>query len=288
MPDVSSLIPMKDDDLQNLAHRLHDLPILFQDLQLNQFTQDEQHKIAQIDACLPQTQCGLCGHADGCLPYATAIVRQEENFNQCVPGGQPVTDTIASILGRQSLPVAASKWQVNPQTQRPIEVKAIIREDDCIGCTKCIPACPVDAIVGTGKQMHTIFAELCTGCELCLPPCPVDCIELVAVQREVTEAQRQTEQQHLRQRYHHHLNRVAEQLTDKANSKPVVSMVQAKLNNVTNASISVDEQQAKNTIELAKLRTKIKKLEKQLHARYDDAKQQALIELKQQLSLLES
>ncbi|WP_230656461.1 RnfABCDGE type electron transport complex subunit B [Psychrobacter sp. I-STPA10] len=267
--------------------RLQNLPILFDELQLSQAPLDKQQLIAQIDACLPQTQCGLCDHPDGCLPYATAIVMQNEAHNKCVPGGQPVSDHIADILGRSYLEAVASKWQTNPDTQRPTEVRAIIREDDCIGCTKCIPACPVDAIVGTGKHMHTIFTDLCTGCELCLPPCPVDCIDLVEIERVPSEAQRQAEQSHLRGRYHTHLNRVAKQMQDKANTKPVVSMVQAKLNNATNQSIDIDEAQAKNTIEQAKLRTKIKKLQKQLSVRANPKKQAELEQLQAQLAQVE-
>ena len=121
------------------------------------------------------------------------------------------------------MPATSSKWSTDPVTNRPQEVRAIIREDDCIGCTKCIPACPVDAIVGTGKHMHTIFTDLCTGCELCLPPCPVDCIDLVPIDRQLGEEQRSAEQHHLKERYHTHLNRVAEQMADATLDKPVVA-----------------------------------------------------------------
>jgi electron transport complex protein RnfB len=169
---------------------------------------------------------------------------------------------------------------------RPTEVRAIIREDDCIGCTKCIPACPVDAIVGTGKHMHTIFTDLCTGCELCLAPCPVDCIDLVTVHRELTAAEREQEQDDLRQRYHTHLRRVTKQLTDSSNAKPVVSMVEAKLNNAASQALDISEQQAKNTIAAAKLRSKIKKLEKQLSVRPNAAKQSELSALQEELATL--
>lgn len=255
------------------------LPSLFNTLNLNDFSQEKIQLIQAIDSILPQTQCGLCGHPDGCLPYATAIVKGEQH-NKCVPGGQAVSDKIAQLTNREILTAEPSKWQTDLQTNRPIEVRAVIIEDDCIGCTKCISACPVDAIIGSGKQMHTIFTELCTGCELCLPPCPVDCIELVPYPRNLDEPSRQAEQIYLKQRYHAHLNRVEQAVNDKNNIKPVVSMVEAKLHDI---SVEIDENQAKDTIELAKIRTQIKKLEKQLSVRFDQAKQNTLNELLEKL-----
>lgn len=272
--------------------RLTNLPILFDTLNIEALPADTQAKIAQIDACLPQTQCGLCDHVDGCLPYAVAIVIDKEPYNKCVPGGQPVTNAIAHILESDSdidsnepiLAAAPSQWPIDTVSERPTEVRAVIREDDCIGCTKCIPACPVDAIVGTGKHMHTIFTDLCTGCELCIAPCPVDCIDLVTVERTLSISERSLEQDDLRLRYHTHLNRVSEQLADSSNSKPVVSMVQAKLNNAASQSIDISEEQAKNTIAAAKLRSKIKKLEKQLSVRPNESKQSELEALQAELS----
>lgn len=199
MSDIQHLSTDNPTTVQSQNHiELTQLPVLFDELALDTLEAHTQALIAQIDACLPQTQCGLCDHPDGCLPYATAIVVANEPHNKCVPGGQPVTDAIAAILKKPTLPAAPSKWSTNPDTKRPTEVRAIIREEDCIGCTKCIPACPVDAIVGTGKHMHTIFTDLCTGCELCLPPCPVDCIDLVPVSRTPSIEERQNEQQHLK------------------------------------------------------------------------------------------
>ena len=277
---------------KNSSHiRLTNLPILFDSLNIESLPATTQAKIARIDACLPQTQCGLCDHADGCLPYAVAIVIDNEPYNKCVPGGQPVTDAIAQIINQDSsdtqpFSAAPSKWPIDVSSQRPVEVRAVIREDDCIGCTKCIPACPVDAIVGTGKHMHTIFTDLCTGCELCIAPCPVDCIDLVTVERTLSTAERTLEQEDLRQRYHTHLRRVSEQLADSSNSKPVVSMVEAKLNNAASQSLNISEEQAKNTIAAAKLRSKIKKLEKQLSVRPNESKQAELNELKAELAQL--
>lgn len=271
--------------------RLTNLPILFDSLDLERLPAATQAKIARIDACLPQTQCGLCDHADGCLPYAVAIVIDNEPYNKCVPGGQPVTDAIAQIINQDSsdtqpLNAEPSKWPIDVSSQRPVEVRAVIREDDCIGCTKCIPACPVDAIVGTGKHMHTIFTDLCTGCELCIAPCPVDCIDLVTVERTQSTAERTLEQEDLRQRYHTHLRRVSKQLADSSNSKPVVSMVEAKLNNAASQSLNISEEQAKNTIAAAKLRSKIKKLEKQLSVRPNESKQTELEALQTELAQL--
>ncbi|WP_296236931.1 RnfABCDGE type electron transport complex subunit B [Psychrobacter sp. UBA5136] len=277
----------------NSSHiRLTNLPILFDSLDIERLPAATQEKIARIDACLPQTQCGLCDHADGCLPYATAIVLSGEPYNKCVPGGQPVTDAIAHILDIDSseplLTAAPSQWPIDATSARPTEVRAVIREDDCIGCTKCIPACPVDAIVGTGKHMHTIFTDLCTGCELCIAPCPVDCIDLVTVERTISDSERTAEQEDLRQRYHTHLRRVSQQLADSSNSKPVVSMVEAKLNNAASPSLNISEEQAKNTIAAAKLRSKIKKLEKQLSVRPNASKQMELEVLQAELAQFSS
>ena len=290
MTDIKACNTMSQIDTHPQAApqtRLADLPILFASLHLDTLPTDVQAKISRIDACLPQTQCGLCEHPDGCLPYAAAIVLEDEPHNKCVPGGQPVTDAIAQILypDTHKIPLTAvpSQWPIDTVSARPTEVRAVIREDDCIGCTKCIPACPVDAIVGTGKHMHTIFTDLCTGCELCIAPCPVDCIDLVTIEREVSDTERKTEQEDLRLRYHTHLKRVTEQLADSSNNKPVVSMVEAKLNNAASQSLDISEAQAKNTIAAAKLRTKIKKLEKQLSVRANEQKQAELEALQAEL-----
>ena len=124
--------------------------------------------IEKIDAILPQTQCGQCGYP-GCKPYATAIADGEADINLCPPGGQEGVQRLADLLGREVKPLNAE--------EKPKQV-AIIDEQTCIGCTLCIQACPVDAIVGAAKQMHTIVEPLCTGCELCVKPCPVECIRM--------------------------------------------------------------------------------------------------------------
>ena len=128
--------------------------------------------VTHINALLPQTQCAQCGHP-GCKPYATAI-SQGEAINRCPPGGQATVDALAKLLNTDSLPLDTSLG-TTPETP----MVAFIREDECIGCTKCIEACPVDAILGASKFMHTVIADECTGCDLCLPPCPVDCIDMI-------------------------------------------------------------------------------------------------------------
>lgn len=130
--------------------------------------------VERIDALLPQTQCGQCSHS-GCRPYAEALADGRDPINRCPPGGDAGIRALAELLGRDVIPFAADGPQPKPRAL------AVIREDSCIGCTLCIQACPVDAIVGAAKQMHTVIAAECTGCELCLTPCPVDCIDLVPV-----------------------------------------------------------------------------------------------------------
>src|ERR1700693_5559276 len=135
----------------------------------------------RIDALLPQTQCTRCGYS-GCSPYAAAIAAGEAQINQCPPGGKATIDALAQLLGRPTL-------SLNPANgvETPLRV-AWIDEARCIGCARCLAPCPVDAIVGAQKYMHTVLAERCTGCELCLPPCPVDCIAMLPAGRPWTAA----------------------------------------------------------------------------------------------------
>jgi electron transport complex protein RnfB len=126
-----------------------------------------------IDALLPQTQCTRCGYA-GCKPYAEAIASGTAEINQCPPGGTATIHALAQLTGRTPLPLNPANGVEGP------ELVAQIDEARCIGCAKCLPPCPVDAIVGMRRQMHTVVAELCTGCELCIAPCPVDCIVMVS------------------------------------------------------------------------------------------------------------
>jgi electron transport complex protein RnfB len=130
--------------------------------------------VDQIDAILPQTQCGQCSYA-GCRPYAEAIAKGEADINQCPPGGEAVIQSLADLLGVEPKPLNEEHGEHGEKTV------VVIDENECIGCTLCIQACPVDAIVGAAKQMHTVITEECTGCDLCIEPCPVDCIHIVPV-----------------------------------------------------------------------------------------------------------
>ena len=166
--------------------------------------------VDRIDAILPQTQCRKCTFT-ACRPYAEAIASGDANINQCPPGGQKGIDALVAVLDVKSIPL-------NPEygVEKSPSV-ALIIEEDCIGCVKCIQACPIDAIVGAAKQMHTIIAAECTGCELCIEPCPVDCITLqptssenkyqpeksklryeAKVQRQTQEIKQKTERDKLR------------------------------------------------------------------------------------------
>lgn len=127
--------------------------------------------VARIDAILPQTQCGQCSYP-GCKPYAEALAKGEAETNQCPPGGDEGARALAELLGVEYKPLNADFGEEKPKSV------ALIDEDTCIGCTLCIQACPVDAILGAAKHMHTIIASECTGCELCVAPCPVDCITM--------------------------------------------------------------------------------------------------------------
>jgi electron transport complex protein RnfB len=127
--------------------------------------------VERIDALLPQTQCGKCGYP-GCRPYAQAIASGDAAINRCPPGGTAGIAMLADLLQAPTLQLAAECGVESPRTLAQID------ETNCIGCTLCIQACPVDAIVGAAKQMHTVLVDRCTGCELCVPPCPVDCIAL--------------------------------------------------------------------------------------------------------------
>ncbi|TKB43623.1 electron transport complex subunit RsxB [Thalassotalea mangrovi] len=131
--------------------------------------------VEQIDALLPQTQCGQCGYP-GCKPYAEAVANGDA-INKCAPGGDDTIKRIADLMGVDAIPMDDSHEQDNTPKV------AFIIEEDCIGCTKCIQACPVDAITGAAKQMHTVLTDECTGCDLCVDPCPVDCIEMVPVKQ---------------------------------------------------------------------------------------------------------
>jgi electron transport complex protein RnfB len=168
----------------------------------------------RIDALLPQTQCEQCGY-HGCRPYAEAIARGEAQINQCPPGGAAGIEKLAALLNTPVLPLDPAHGTEKPRTL------ARIVEADCIGCTKCIQACPVDAIVGAAKLMHTVIADDCTGCELCVPACPVDCIVLLPMPAaQIDQAHADAAREHFQRREsrlsHQHAERERELATRKA------------------------------------------------------------------------
>ena len=167
--------------------------------------------IEAIDAVLPQTQCRQCGF-DGCRPYAAAIARDEADIDSCPTGGDIGHAKIAAVVGRPVKPLDLARGVTKPLAL------AVIDEALCIGCTLCIQACPVDAIVGGAKRMHDVVADLCTGCELCLPPCPVDCITMVAADFAWDDA-------HAAAARTHHDARSARlaRLADEAHRRPVAT-----------------------------------------------------------------
>ncbi|HEX3895451.1 MAG TPA: RnfABCDGE type electron transport complex subunit B [Rudaea sp.] len=153
----------------------------------------------RIDALLPQTQCTRCSYP-ACRDYANAIAAEVADINQCPPGGARGIELLAQLLGRQAKPL-----NPNNGIEKPREI-AVIDEEICIGCTKCIQACPVDAIVGAAKVMHTIIVAECSGCELCIAPCPVDCIDMVPANDRRAALQLAPQ---YRERYETHSARIA-------------------------------------------------------------------------------
>jgi H+/Na+-translocating ferredoxin:NAD+ oxidoreductase subunit B len=138
--------------------------------------------VDKIDALLPQTQCGECQYA-GCRPYAQAMAEGKDTPNHCPPGG---IDTLHQLGRLLNIDISQYEAEVSNNT-RPAQI-AVIDENNCIGCTKCIQACPIDAIIGSAKHMHTILSDECTGCELCVAPCPVDCIDMQPLEKTLYQA----------------------------------------------------------------------------------------------------
>lgn len=163
---------------------------------------------ARIDALLPQTQCGLCGFA-GCSPYAEAIATGRAGIDQCPPGGDEGARELAALLGVTAPPVDPRFGIAKPPAV------ALIDETLCIGCTLCIEACPVDAIVGAPKLMHTVIATACTGCELCIAPCPVDCISMEPTGARPTREERRSAAADARLRFERRTARHARELADR-------------------------------------------------------------------------
>ncbi len=163
---------------------------------------------ADIDLLLPQTQCTRCGYA-GCRPYADAIATGAAEINQCPPGGAATIAALAQLLGRTALPLNPGNGLEGPL------LVAQIDEQACIGCAKCLPPCPVDAILGAQRQMHTVIVALCTGCELCVAPCPVDCIAMVP-REQLPQAPAAPVPQENRERFMLHTARLAARASERA------------------------------------------------------------------------
>ncbi|MGH8354854.1 MAG: electron transport complex subunit RsxB [Pseudomonas sp.] len=245
-------------------------------------------RIEAIDALLPQTQCGKCGHP-GCKPYARAIA-EGEAINKCPPGGVATIQALAELLDVPVLPPEIPP--IPPQI-------AFIREAECIGCTKCIQACPVDAIVGAAKQMHTVLVDECTGCELCVAPCPVDCIDILPLAGPEAQAQRARADQ-FRQRFETHQTRLereearkqaerqarAERAAQPQMQQTAVASdpVQAAIERVKAqkaAAGTLTDQQKRLKIEASMAQVALSKAEKQLAARGTPALEAQVAELRQ-------
>jgi Na+-translocating ferredoxin:NAD+ oxidoreductase subunit B len=194
----------------------------------------------QIDNVLPQTQCGLCSY-NGCMPYATAIAQDNAAINLCPPGGVKTLQVIANLVNEDATPYLADM----AQKAKP-KMLAVIREDECIGCTKCIDVCPVDAILGAGKFMHTVIAAECTGCELCVAPCPVDCIDMLQLP-DSSEAVQTAQANQARIRFNERAERLA---------KNKVETVRKEHSRLSTPATTADK---KALIEAAILRVKQKK-----------------------------
>lgn len=207
--------------------------------------------IAQIDALLPQTQCRQCGY-DGCKPYATAIASDEANINQCPPGGDAGIHALSTLLQRPYQPLNLAHGVTKAKAV------AVIDEASCIGCTLCISACPVDAILGASKRMHTVISQECTGCELCLPPCPVDCISMQTVAGR--EMAMNTEEAALaRRRHEQRLNRQALEKHNKAQTYHNPATIRAETEKGGTPAASADALK-KTAIAAAMARVKAQKL----------------------------
>ncbi|HEY8099572.1 MAG TPA: electron transport complex subunit RsxB [Burkholderiaceae bacterium] len=213
----------------------------------------------QIEDLLPQTQCTKCGYA-GCRPYAEAIADGTANYNQCPPGGTEGIARLAHLLGKPIIPLNSDNGNERP---RPV---AVIDEAVCIGCTLCIQACPVDAIIGAAKQMHTVLPSLCTGCDLCVAPCPVDCIAMLNVTEEKTGWAAWSQDEADAARARHDFRTVRLRREKMENDERLAAKAAAKLKAVESESPQSPEEKAeqarkKAIIQAAMERARIKKEE---------------------------
>ena len=211
----------------------------------------------QLEDLLPQTQCTKCGYP-ACRPYAEAMARGEAAHNQCPPGGSEGVARLAHLLGKAIIPINPINGVERP---RPV---AVIDEALCIGCTLCIQACPVDAILGAAKQMHTVIADLCTGCDLCVAPCPVDCIDMVEVTTGKTGWAAWSQEAADGARQRHDLRALRLRREEQENDARLLAKAAAKLQEVNNATplsaVEIAEKARKRAIiEAAIERARIKK-----------------------------
>lgn len=212
----------------------------------------------RIEDLLPQTQCTKCGYP-ACRPYAQAIAEDRAAHNQCPPGGAEGIARLSQLLGRPMIPLNPANGVEQPR------LLAVIDEQVCIGCTLCIQACPVDAIAGAAKQMHTVIDDLCTGCELCVAPCPVDCIALVEATPGRTGWQAWSQQQADDVRARHDWRAVRLKRDKQENDARLAAKAAAKLKEVEAAEAGTPEEQAENArkkaiIQAAMERARLKKL----------------------------
>lgn len=232
--------------------------------------------VDQIEALLPQTQCGKCG-TPGCRPYAEAIAAGTPH-NRCVPGGADTIAELAALLDKPVLPLDPA-FGVEPETRRI----AFIREPECIGCTKCLQVCPVDAIMGAAKLMHTILMEECTGCDLCVPVCPVDCIEMHDYPKITDKAEKQARANHYRARFEARNARLAREKEEK--QVPVITPV------LVETAVAPAAGDKSLVIAAALARSNLKKTERKLAEATDaerDALQAEVEKLKAEVARLEA
>lgn len=209
--------------------------------------------VDQIEALLPQTQCGKCG-TPGCRPYAEAIAAGTPH-NRCVPGGAATIAELAELLHKPVLPLDPA-FGIEPATRRV----AFIREAECIGCTKCLQACPVDAIMGAAKLMHTVIVDECTGCDLCVAPCPVDCIEMHDLPKITDKSEQQARAKHYRARFEARNARLAREKAER--EAPVITppLVETAIK----SGVATPADDKSRVIAAALARSNLKKAERKL------------------------